>query len=94
MDSQSPSAGTFFKEQALLIKDDFNLVLFFQERIFCSEEELDKFEYKIETDLSQEIPTYIGTFPQCKDVNADKIIMPKLNPLIFVLKKYKTTGFQ
>lgn len=41
MDSQSPSAGTFFKEQALLIKDDFNLVLFFQERIFCSEEELD-----------------------------------------------------
>lgn len=93
MDSQSPSAGTFFKEQALLIKDDFNLVLFFQERIFCSEEELDKFEYKIETDLSQEIPTYIGTFPQCKDVNADKNYYAQIKSLDICFKKIQNDGF-
>lgn len=93
MDSQSPSAGTFFKEQALLIKNDFQLVMFFQERFFCSAEELEHFEYNIRVDSSQEIPTYIGVFPQSKQISADKNYYAQVKALSACLQKINNDGF-
>lgn len=93
MDLQSPSAGTFFKEQALLIRNDFNLVLFFQKRVFCSEKDLEGFDYQIQSDPSQEIPTYVGTFPQSREVSADENYYAQVKHLDSCLQKIQDDGF-
>lgn len=93
MDSTSPSAGTFFKEQALLIKEDFNIVIFVQDRVICNKKDFYSFKNKLSFDKTQDIPTYTGSFPYCKELDVETNYSAQINSIEKFYQQICDDGF-